>query len=158
MVNPNAPTGIVEVNSITGAQSILSSGGLFSGPIDIRERPNGTLYVDDYKAQTTGAVIAVDPATGDQSLVASDGYINAPSSLQYMKSRIFVANNPATGSPNFVQINLSTGKHMIISHWVNSCSRSPSSPGPAIPFMLPTMPPMVPAQSCGCTSIQALRL
>jgi hypothetical protein len=48
---------------------------LFSGPIDIRESPNDTLYVNDYKAQSTGAIIAVDPSTGGQRLVAAGGSI-----------------------------------------------------------------------------------
>jgi len=130
VVNPSSPKGIVEVNPTTGAQSVLSSGGLFSEPIDIREAPNDTLYVDDYNAQTTGAVIAVDPSTGAQRLVASGGYIGNPAAIQYMKGHVFVVDNPATGTPNLVEIDPSTGKQTLISQGGNFALPIALQPGP----------------------------
>ncbi len=59
----SSPAGLVEVNPTTGKQSILSSGGYFVAPYDVREAPNSTLYVVDYSAQISGAVIALDPET-----------------------------------------------------------------------------------------------
>jgi hypothetical protein len=129
--NPSSSKAIVEVNSTTGAQSVLTSGGLLSGPIDIREAPDDTLYVDDYGAQTTGAIIAVDPSTGAQRLVASGGCINNPGSLQYMKGRIFVTDNPAAAPPNLVSVDPSTGKQKLISQGGSFVFPIALQPGPA---------------------------
>jgi len=120
-VNPSAPAGVVEVNPTTGAQSVLSSGGLFSEPLDLREAPNDTLYVADYNAHTSGAVIAVDPSTGAQSLVASGGHIDGPFAIQYMKGHLFVADSGTVlnTTPNVVEIDPSTGKQTLITQGGN---------------------------------------
>ena len=47
-------------------------------PESVREAANGQLYVADYSASGKGAIIAVDPNSGQQSLVASGGNINGP--------------------------------------------------------------------------------
>ena len=132
MLNPNAPTGIVEVNPITGAQSILSSGGYFVAPFDVREAPNKTLYVEDYASQTSGAVIAVDPSTGAQRLVASGGYIDGPFAIQYMKGHIFLADSGTIlgTTPNIIEIDPSTGKQTLVTQGGNIGEPVALQPGP----------------------------
>src|SRR6266849_1905705 len=48
------PIGIVGVNPVTGAQSLVSTGGLFSLPTYIVEAANQQLYVTDLTAFGTG--------------------------------------------------------------------------------------------------------
>ena len=72
------PIGIIGVNTSTGAQFPVSTGGIFSLPTYVTEAPNGQLYVTDIQAFTTGAIIRVDPNTGQQFLVAKGGMINGP--------------------------------------------------------------------------------
>src|SRR5216684_3068864 len=69
----SAPAGVVGVDPSTGAQSSVSTGGLFSLPETVRQGPNDQLYVADYSASETGAIIAVDSNSGQQRLVAGGG-------------------------------------------------------------------------------------
>jgi hypothetical protein len=118
---PNSLSGLVEVNPTTGAQSVLSSGGYFVAPFDVRQAPNDTLYIEDYLSQTSGAVIAVDPSTGAQRLVASGGYIDGPFAIQYMKGHIFLADSGTVlgTTPNVLEIDPSTGKQTLITQGSN---------------------------------------
>src|SRR6266540_1747499 len=63
----------------TGAQTVVSSGGFFSGPTGIALAPNGDLLVVDVDAfGGSGGVIRVDPATGAQTVVSSGGFFVDP--------------------------------------------------------------------------------
>src|SRR5439155_5651668 len=74
---------------------------------------NGKLYVADYSASGKGAIIGVDPSSGQQSLVASGGNINGPTGLAIINGLLYVAN--AGGVPNLVEINLGTGQQRLVS-------------------------------------------
>jgi hypothetical protein len=110
------PTGIVGVNPGTGAQSLVSTGGLFSIPTYIAEAANQQLYVTDLTAFGTGAVIAVDPNTGQQRLVARDGMINGPNCFVFINGYLYVANEgDGYGSAhNLVRIDPNTGQQTLI--------------------------------------------
>jgi hypothetical protein len=58
---------------VTGAQSVVASGGSFVQPLNVAVAANGDLYVVDPQTfnATDGKVIRVKPVTGAQSLVAS---------------------------------------------------------------------------------------
>ena len=99
IVFKHAPTGIVEVNPTTGGESVLSSRGIFSTPLDLREAPNGTLYVVDSTAKKTGAVISVNASTGAQKLIASGGRIDRPLAIQYTNGDLFVADSGTKSAP-----------------------------------------------------------
>src|SRR5438132_14226473 len=62
------PIGLIGVNPSTGAQSQVSTGGLFTLPTYTAEAPNQELYVTDLQAFGTGAIIAVDSNTGAHQL------------------------------------------------------------------------------------------
>src|SRR5437016_13106539 len=85
------PTGIIAVDPNTGAQSPVSTGGLFALPTYIREAPNQQLYVTDIQAYGTGALLQVDPNSGHQTLLAKGGFINGPNVLVAMNGFIYVA-------------------------------------------------------------------
>src|SRR5262249_36897685 len=65
------PTGtgnVVRINPVTGAQTLLSSGGLFNTPRDGTVGDDGTIYVLD----SHQSIIKVDPVSGQQTLLTSD--------------------------------------------------------------------------------------
>ncbi len=133
--NPTAPAGIVQITRKTGTQSILSSGGLFVFPTDIRETADDTLYVADQNAQTTGAVIAVDPSNGAQTLIASGGYLLAPQAIQNLNNgHLVVSNCPlAVGSnapPSLVEIDPKTGEQTLITQGGSLFFPNGLQPGP----------------------------
>src|SRR5207248_7084071 len=91
-------TGIVAVDPNSGAQSPVSplpgQRNLFSEPTYIAEGPDGMLYVTDLVAFGTGAVIRVNPNTGEQSLIAKGApYINGPNVLTFVNGSLYVAND-----------------------------------------------------------------
>ncbi len=128
-------TGIVEVNPATGAQSVLSSRGLFgeSEPVDLREAPNGTLYVVDSTFRNSGAVISVNPKTGAQKLIASGHHIYSPLAIQYVNGDLFVADSGKTRShaaPNVIEINPRTHKQTIVTQGGSLTLPDAIQPGP----------------------------
>jgi hypothetical protein len=114
--SPSSPIGIIGVNPLTGEQTPVSTGGLFSLPTYIDEAPDGQVYVSDLHAFGTGAVISVDPNTGQQRLLARGGYLNGPMVLAVVDGYLYVGNE-GDGSGaihNIVQIDPSTGKQRLI--------------------------------------------
>jgi hypothetical protein len=115
------PIGIIGVNPSSGAQfpvSIDSSqdGSLFTLPTYVIEAPNGQLYVTDLYAFTTGAIIRVDPNTGQQFLVTKGQLINGPNVLAWVNGFLYVANE-ADGSGTvhtIVQVDANTGAQKLI--------------------------------------------
>src|SRR4029077_6907936 len=57
------------INSRSGAQSVISSGGLFQTPDGVAVAANGDIYVAD----RTAGIIRVNPTSGVQTLVSSGG-------------------------------------------------------------------------------------
>jgi hypothetical protein len=112
------PTGIIGVNPTTGAQTVISTGGLFSLPTYVTEAPNQQLYVSDLTAFGTGAVFRVDPNTGQQSLVAKGGMINGPNVLVWVNGYIYVANTGDSDGTvhSIVKIDPNTGVQTLVTN------------------------------------------
>jgi hypothetical protein len=116
------PIGIVGVDPSTGAQFPISTGGLFSLPTYICEAPNGQLYITDLTAvdpatgKQTGAVIQVDPNTGNQSLLASGGYIDGPNGVTFQNGYLYAANeaNSSGVIHDIVEIDPATGRQRLV--------------------------------------------
>jgi hypothetical protein len=110
------PTGIISVNPGTGAQTGLSTGGLFSLPTYVAEAPNQQLYVTDLTAFGTGAVFRVDSITGQQNLVAKGGMINGPNVITFIGGNLYVANGgDSSGSVHtLVRIDPNTGQQTLV--------------------------------------------
>jgi hypothetical protein len=134
------PVGIIGVNPNTGAQfpvSINSSqdGNLFVLPTYVTEGPNGQLYVTDLQAFGTGAVIRVDPNTGQQFLVSQGGLLNGPSVLAWVNGYLYVANE-ADGSGavhTIVQVDPNNGAQKLITN-------GSSGPGFTVPVGMTPAP------------------
>src|SRR5262249_319518 len=103
-------------NPTTGAQTVISTGGLFSLPTYVTEAPNQQLYVTDLTAFGTGAVFRVDPNTGQQSLVAKGQLINGPNAIAFINGFLYVAcgGDPSGTIQNVVKIDPSTGKQTLV--------------------------------------------
>src|SRR5437868_1989770 len=110
------PIGIIGVNPTTGAQTVISTGGLFSLPTYVTEAPNQQLYVTDLTAFGTGAIFRVDPNTGQQSLVAKGQLINGPNAIVFVNGFLYVADvGDSSGTiHNIVKIDPSTGKQTLV--------------------------------------------
>lgn len=74
-----AQSGLVRVDPSSGAQTLLSSGGILYSPKGVTVESNGAIIVTTLG--TTGvpaAVVRVDPDTGAQSVVSSGGLLVRP--------------------------------------------------------------------------------
>ena len=114
----SAPAGVIGVDPSSGAQFLVSTGGMFSQPMHITEDPSGhVLYVSDLTATGAGAIIEVDLNNNDQqSLVAKGQYINAPTGIVYFSGHIYVVDqgNGSSVAPNVVDITPSNGKQNLL--------------------------------------------
>jgi sugar lactone lactonase YvrE len=74
------PGGVIHVDPLTGAQTVVSSGGIFVNPSGIVIAANGDILVAEPESAggRTGAVIRVDPLTGAQTIVSSGGSLVHP--------------------------------------------------------------------------------
>ena len=133
------PIGIIGVNPTTGAQfpvSINSSqdGTLFTLPTYAIEAPNGQLYVTDLQAFGTGAILRVDPNTGQQFLVTKGQFINGPNVLAWENGQLYVANEAdGTGTVHsLVQVDPTTGAQTLITNGSSGGFTVPTGmePGP----------------------------
>jgi hypothetical protein len=111
------PTGIIGVNRTTAAQSPVSTGGFFSAPRGIAEALNSQqLYVADLQTFGTGAIIQVDPNSGQQTLLSGGGLIFGPIALTFQNGNLYVVDQ-GDGSGfvhDLVQVDLVTGAQTVI--------------------------------------------
>jgi hypothetical protein len=133
------PIGIIGVNPTTQAQfpvSIDSSqdGSLFTLPTYVTEGADGQLYVTDLQAFGSGAIIRVDPNTGQQFLVSEGGLLNGPNCLAWVNGELYVANEAdASGTVHsIVQVDPHTGTQTLITDGSNGGFSVPTGmvPGP----------------------------
>jgi len=69
---------ITQVNPMTGAQAVVSSGGNFSAPLGIAIDSSGSIIVTDV---IHDEIIRVDPATGAQTIISSDNNLIFPAGI-----------------------------------------------------------------------------
>ena len=66
--------GLIRVNAVTGAQTLISTGGFFATPSGVAVEESGDLIVADVQGfGGPGGLIRVDPITGAQSVITSGG-------------------------------------------------------------------------------------
>ncbi len=63
---------VIHVNPINGAQTPVSTGGLFANPIGLAIEASGNILVSDQTTLINGAVIRVTPVGGAQTPVSTD--------------------------------------------------------------------------------------
>ncbi len=129
--DPTSPTGLVAVDPRTGAQTIVSSGDQFREPLDLRETPDGQLYVVDFKAMQNGAVFRVDPDTGAQTVISTGGVFLGPSGIQPLDGQIYVADEgTATMAGDIVRVDPKTGVQTVVASGGDLCAPDGLTPGP----------------------------
>jgi sugar lactone lactonase YvrE len=72
--NP-ANNAVLNINTLTGAQSVVSSGNLLMNPAGITQNNSGNIYVANFGS---GDILAIDPLTGAQTVVSSGGLLESP--------------------------------------------------------------------------------
>jgi len=73
---------IIKVDPITGAQTLISSGDLFSLATTLDLDSNGDIIVADVDFGNAGGnIIKVDPITGDQTLISTGGLFDSPATV-----------------------------------------------------------------------------
>lgn len=92
--SPTIPAKLFQVDPKTGAQTLISSGGSILDLNGIDIDANGNIVVADFTRPNRnpspvpkfGAIYRVDPNTGNQTLVSSNGFLRAPLDLKIYKS------------------------------------------------------------------------
>jgi hypothetical protein len=80
---------IVRVNTQTGAQTLITSFGVDSGIDSVALGPDGTILVGAIAVGSVpGHLIAVDPATGAQSVVSWDGYLSLVEGITVFRAQV----------------------------------------------------------------------
>ncbi|HEY6261878.1 MAG TPA: hypothetical protein VIW47_09810, partial [Nitrospiraceae bacterium] len=76
------PGGIVSVDAMTGAQTVISKLGDFCDPISVGVDADGGLIVCDLNGfEGRGAIFRVDAQTGEQSILSAGGIFGDPCSV-----------------------------------------------------------------------------
>jgi hypothetical protein len=109
LTGQSAPAGIIGIDPSSDGQSLIATGGTFMIPVTIREGPgpNHLLYVVDYSATGTGAVIVLDPSTAQPSMIYTGGNINGPVALAVdSANNLLYVLNVGGNAPSVVKIDL----------------------------------------------------
>jgi sugar lactone lactonase YvrE len=81
---------LLDINTTTGAQSIVSSGDLITAPLALAQNGSGDIFVSNYThyitstptvTQVDASIVEVDQLTGDQTLISSGGLLNTPQAI-----------------------------------------------------------------------------
>jgi Ca2+-binding RTX toxin-like protein len=148
VADPNAfggSGGLIRVDPATGQQTPLSnnaisSHALFSNPVGVAVSPSGMLLVADSDASGGGgAVIAVDPGTGEQTLVSDNAvsptpqFVN-PSGITVENSGTILVADPDSPAPitgtkgAIIAVDPSTGAKRLITNNDTSQAQTFSNP------------------------------
>lgn len=123
VADPNAfggAGGIIRVDPTTGAQTVVSSGGLFVDPMGVTVDRNGDIIVVDQNAfGGAGGLIRVDAATGGQTIISAGGAFANPTGVALdANGDIIVADRgPGTyfGTGYIFRVNPTTGAQTLVS-------------------------------------------
>jgi hypothetical protein len=101
------------VNTTTGMQTTIASGGLISGVIDIAVESSGTVLVENQFDR----IIRVNPADGMQTLLASGGDLVGLNGLGVgIDGEIYVSADPDPSLPSkIIRIDPITGMQTVVS-------------------------------------------
>ncbi len=110
---------VIRVDSTTGAQSVLSSGGYLINPKRIAVGPDGYAYVTNDNAAVVGSqgasIIRIDPTSGAQTVVASGGYLTDPGGIAIDANGIIFTTDSVPGEgPVMVRIDPGDGSQTVV--------------------------------------------
>jgi DNA-binding beta-propeller fold protein YncE len=67
---PRATGSLLRIERSTGGQTVLAEGNLLRSPFGVAVEPGGRILVANESVNATAAIVAVDPVSGQQSVVA----------------------------------------------------------------------------------------
>jgi DNA-binding beta-propeller fold protein YncE len=108
---------IVDVNPVTGAQTLIASGGNLSQPEGVCLDASGNIIVADFGGMTTGKILKINPTTGAQTVISSGGSLLYPMSVAIDPGgELIVSQEDQSGAAGAVlKIDPTTGKQTVIS-------------------------------------------
>jgi hypothetical protein len=115
---------VIQVDLTTHAQTVITQGDNLTTPADVAVDANGNIIVTDtgdtsMTENGAGVVVSVDPTTGDQTVLASGGYLNYSPNGHVLTAdgQLFVSTLGFSdmGVPaRILSIDLSTGDQAVI--------------------------------------------
>lgn len=116
--------GVIRVDPVTGAQSWISTGGSWVDPTHaVVERTSGKLLVVDANdgwggpVVASGALVRVDPVSGDRALVVNGGLFVHPERIALgSPGYAYITERPIDGgTPRVLRVDLANGAQAIVS-------------------------------------------
>lgn len=116
---PENPRALIRIDPAARARQVLTSGGFLNLPQGVTAAPNGDIYVAEFGLprdqeevpDLLAAVVRVDPATGEQTVVTAGGQLTNPTGIAFAPDgRLFVTDSgPLAGEGALFEIDLATG-------------------------------------------------
>jgi len=106
---------VVQIDPVSGNQTVVSSGGNLKLPLGITRQHNGVLLIAEagQLAGQPNSVISIDPATGVQTVLSSSGDLHAPTGVALNQGgEIFTAND---ASASVVKVDAVSGAQTVSS-------------------------------------------
>ncbi|KOG35243.1 MULTISPECIES: hypothetical protein [Streptomyces] len=114
---PPAPQ-VVRIDPVSGARTVISSGGSLRSPVDVVIDHHGNIVVVDANAFEgfAGGVIKVDPVSGRQTTVTSGGSFDTPAAIAVeADGTLLVTDNKAlTREPTVFRVDPATGDQRVL--------------------------------------------
>ncbi|MEX0170628.1 hypothetical protein [Streptomyces sp. LMG1-1-1.1] len=114
---PPAPQ-VVRIDPVSGARTVISSGGSLRSPVDVVIDHDGNIMVVDANAFEgfVGGVIKVDPVSGKQTTVSSGGGFDTPAAIAIeADGTLLVTDNKAlTREPTVFRVDPVTGEQRVL--------------------------------------------
>ncbi|MFB6840471.1 hypothetical protein [Streptomyces sp. NPDC056361] len=114
---PPAPQ-VVRIDPVSGARTVISSGGSLRSPVDVVIDHDGNIVVVDANAFEgfVGGVIKVDPVSGEQTTVSSGGSFDTPAAIAIQADgTLLVTDNKAlTREPTVFRVDPVTGDQHVL--------------------------------------------
>lgn len=111
---------VLLVDPLTGARSVLASGGMLFYPL-VATGPHDEIYatsgIDDPDSVVyQGRVLAIDPLSGSQTSIAAYGYLWDPLALAVeLDGSILVSTLPPSSSESVVRVDPTSGAQSVVS-------------------------------------------
>jgi DNA-binding beta-propeller fold protein YncE len=105
--------GILAVHPATGAQQVITQGGMLADPAGLAIAADGTIFVADLQAFGSGGIVAVDPTSGQQRKVSASTVFTRPMGLAVAPDgRLVVAYlNEGDGVGKIMLVNPTNAEH-----------------------------------------------
>ncbi|MFI6150490.1 hypothetical protein [Streptomyces sp. NPDC051109] len=115
--DPDAPR-VIRIDPVSGARTVISSGGHLVSPVDVVVDHDGNILVVDANAFEgfSGGVIKVDPVSGTQTVVSSGGGFDSPAAIAIEAdgNLLITDYKAANGEPTLFRVNPTTGDQQVL--------------------------------------------